>query len=65
MADVLGDQRDHRGQEHRQHGKVKVGVWNSGSPIHGAAAIPEVSTSPRISASTYPVTTAGRSRAGR
>ncbi len=31
---------------------VNVGVWNSGSPIHGAAAIADVSTSPRISAST-------------
>jgi len=31
---------------------VNVGVWNSGSPTHDAAIIADVSTSPRISAST-------------
>ena len=37
---------------------VNVGVWNSGRPSHGAALMPEVSTSPRTSASTYPAKTA-------
>ena len=31
---------------------ANVGVWNSGSPIQGAAAMAEVSTRPRNNAST-------------
>src|ERR1700754_2809610 len=31
---------------------VNVGVWNSGSPTHAAALMADVSTSPRISATT-------------
>ena len=38
--------------------QANVGVWNSGSPIQGAAAMAEVSTLPRNNASTQPAATA-------